>query len=313
VGLTWESLGIHDVKRVMVAHVFARRSAALLVALLVATTADTPNAYAAEHQHAGVKRLWSQFPIGPNLRTPPATQTSPTPPSRRLTPDRSQPGDATSARRAGGRGLPPWAWGLLTGAAAMLVAAIVWLRYLPRWQAPTLRRRGSPPEPTRHTPAPPTQHPWTSGGPRTLDTLPRAELFAMANALGIEHTVVMSRAELIEALRPEEPVAGAASSAVSDRELVRCAAVYSAACRAGNPAPILAVTAMMSPAADEPAAYSKQMVAEARRRGLLTSHRRGMPGGELTARARALLVETAPPTRRRSVRKRPRAPRQLSE
>jgi len=110
----------------------------------------------------------------------------------------------------------------------------------------------------------------------------------MANVLGIRNTVLMSREELIEALRPTGPVAGTPPSAASDLELARYAATYAAACRSGNPAPILAVSAV-APTTEDPAGYSKRLIAEARRRGLLTSYGGGKPGGELTAQSKILL------------------------
>jgi hypothetical protein len=43
------------------------------------------------------------------------------------------------------------------------------------------------------------------------------------------------------------------------------------------------------PATQDPAAYAKRVIAEARRRGLLTSHGRGRAQGELTPKALDLL------------------------
>jgi hypothetical protein len=286
----------------MVAHALAHRVAAVLVAMLVATSAGASSAYAAQHDHTGVKRLWSQFPLGPRLRTPAATQAPTTQPPRPS--PSAHPQTTPQVSPPGSRHVPSWVWALIAGTAAGLVATIAWLRRSRRSRSaparPVISSRPLPPPRTRantvqpDAAVPTEKHPWLSGGPRTLDTLPRAELFAMANALGIENTILMSREELIEALSPRRPVAGAASSAASDRELVRYAAAYAAACREGNPAPILAVTAIVPPTTNEPAAYSKRMVAEARRRGLLTSHGRGKPGGELTAQAKALLGDSAP-------------------
>jgi hypothetical protein len=302
----------------MVAPAQARRTAVILVALLIAMPAGAPKAYAGQEHQTSVKRLWSQFPLGPHLKTPPVRRTSKPQPPRPSTVTHSQSGDSTSSRwgqttskragssvppsSAGSSLLPPWAWALALGAAAILVATIVWMRYPPR-PTKAIPRRDKPAEQViRAAPPPPKQHPWASGEPRTLDTLPRAELFAIAQALGIRDTVLMSREELIDVLRRHEPVVGTASSAASDRELARYAALYAAACRAGNPAPILAVTETIAPTIDEPATYSSQMVAEARRRGLLTSHIPGKPGrGELTARAKALLADPArnsPPAKR---------------
>jgi hypothetical protein len=132
---------------------------------------------------------------------------------------------------------------------------------------------------------PQSEHPWVSGAPRTLDTLPRRELIAIADALGVGNTARMSRDELIDVL---SPTAGSAAESL-DRALVRYAAAYAAACREGNPEPILAVTAVVSPTSADAAAHSERMIAEARRRGLLTTAGKGQRGGELTARGEALL------------------------
>jgi hypothetical protein len=288
----------------MVAYASARRVAAALVALTLAISAGTPNAFAAKHDHTGVNRLWSQFPLGPQLRTPTVTQAPPTQPPA---PPTSAP-DRTSAHGtpAGGRDMPWWAWVVVVVVdGAALVAAIAWIRRRRRSRQaaappPGISDRPPPPTSTQAQPVepaasvPPAKHPWSSGGPRTLDTLPRRELFAMANALGVENTVLMSREELIDVLSPRGPAAGSMSSEVPDRVLVRYAAAYAAACREGNPAPILAVTALVSPTTDDPAAHSTRMIAEARRRGLLTSPGRGNRGGELTERANALLEHSAP-------------------
>jgi hypothetical protein len=287
----------------MVAYAPARRVATALVAIIVATSAGTPSAYAAQPDHTGVKRLWSQFPLGPQARTHAATQAAPAQPPRPSTSARPQ----TSARgnAPAGRRMSWWPWAIIAGAACVLVAAIAWRRRQRRSRRaaappPAVSGPAPPPAPTHENPvqpataAPRAKHPWLSGGPRTLDTLPRAELFAMANALGIENTVLMSREELIEVLSPRGPAVGGSSSEVSDRALVRYAAAYAAACREGNPAPILAVTALVSPTTADPTGHSKRMIAEARRRELLTSVGPGKRGGELTARAKALLENSAP-------------------
>jgi hypothetical protein len=116
----------------------------------------------------------------------------------------------------------------------------------------------------------------------------------MANTLGMQHTVSMSREELIKALRPPEAAPAPAPWEASAHELVRYAAVYAAACRVGNPAPMEAVTATVPLTVDEPAGYSKRMISEARRRGLLATPAQGMAGGELTARAKSLLPHGTP-------------------
>jgi hypothetical protein len=277
----------------MVSLRFVRRAALVLVALLVASGTGTPTAGAADSHHRDVKRLWSQFPLGPRLKIGTATHTKPSPPppnTHRRPPGQGRPASA----RTSGQGNPPPSWliALIATAGVLAIAILAWRRH------PPLSARDRPTPSTAPTPpATETAHPWTSGGTRTVETLPRAELFAMANTLGIPNTVAMSRDELIDVVRRRTREIGTESSEASDRELVHYAAVYAAACRAGNPAPILAVTEAVSPTTEEPGAYSSHMVAEARRRGLLTRHGAGKPGGELTARAKALLSEAESDTR----------------
>ena len=294
-GLAWERLGITTSRPVMVARALVRSTTVVSVALLLGTPTGTPNAYAGQPQHGGVQRLWSQFPLGPHLRTHLGAPTSKPPPPGRSTPARShsRPHREASSRPSESSRFPPWAWALIAVAAVLLAAAVFWLRYPPRPKA-ARPLDGPSDQAVDVTPAPPRQHPWTSSGePRTLDTLPRAELFAMANALGIEHTVSMSRWDLVMALRPVDATASARASEASEHELVRYAAMYSAACHAGNPVPMEAVTAALPPTVTEPVVYSRQVISEARRRGLLASPAEGRPGGELTARAKALLPDQA--------------------
>jgi len=227
----------------------AHRVVAVLAALVVATSIGTQSADAAENPQTGVKRLWSQFPLGPQLRTHARTHTrrQPPPPSTSAQSDRAATSSRTNPSGSQERRYPrPWMAALIASALAIAIAVLAWLRRPP--STPTPRARGEPPP------------------------------------------------HEIRGLQEREPAAGIESSGASDRELVHYAAVYAAACRAGNPAPILAVAATVSPTTGESGAYSSQMVAEARRRGLLTSHGDGKPGGELTARAKALLSEAESPS-----------------
>jgi hypothetical protein len=50
-----------------------------------------------------------------------------------------------------------------------------------------------------------------------------------------------------------------------------------------------AVRAIVPPGTKDPAAYAKRIIAEARRRDLLTSHGRGTARGELTPKALDLM------------------------
>lgn len=292
----------------MLARAFARCVAVALVALVIATPADTRDAYGAADHQPGVNRLWSQFPLGPRLRIPPGNQTrhrqAPPPTSARTGTDNTSP-RAASARSAGNRRVPTWLWPLIAVVALALISAplALWTRRRAAGRSspqPVIRDGPPPPAPAAAEPVlasastpPQEKHPWKAAGPRSLETLPRHELFEVANALGIENTVVMSREELVQALRPRGPLTGRAPAEASDVEVARYAATYAAACRAGNPAPVIAVTAIVPPTTEDPAAYSKRMIAEARRRGLLTSHGRGKPGGQLTARSKRLLRQSA--------------------
>jgi len=70
--------------------------------------------------------------------------------------------------------------------------------------------------------------------------------------------------------------------------LLHYAAAYADASQRGAP-PMAAVRAIVSPLTQDPAGYAKRIIAEARRRDLLTSHGRGRAGGELTPRALELM------------------------
>ena len=74
-----------------------------------------------------------------------------------------------------------------------------------------------------------------------------------------------------------------------DEAILRYAAAYAAASERGERAPLAAVRAIAPPATADPAAFAKRVIAEARRRDLLTSHGRGRPGGELTPKALDLM------------------------
>lgn len=120
----------------------------------------------------------------------------------------------------------------------------------------------------------------------------------MANALAIEETMLMSRGELIEALHLTETIAAMAAAEASDLELARYAATYAAAWRSGNPEPLLAVSTIAPPTTENRVGYSKQMIAEARRRGLLRTYGGAKPD-ELTARSTILLRQGKTKTARR--------------
>ena len=288
----------------MLVHAFARRAAIAIVATFIATSGGSPSAYADSHapNRGGVERLWSRFPLGPRLQIHGPSQTrhrAAQPPARSTSTQTGAPSPRPpAARPPQRRSVTSWIWLLTVVLVLVLASAAFWLLRRPRGTEPEGRpvtREEPPPSPLHGEPieasaaTPQETHPWNSGGPRSLETLPRRDLFEIANVLGIEDTVCMSREELIEALRPRGPVAGTPPSAASDLELARYAAAYTAACRAGNPAPILAVSAVAAPTTDDPAGYSTRLIAEARRRGLLTSHGGGKPGGELTAQSKILL------------------------
>jgi hypothetical protein len=286
----------------LLVHAFARRAAIAIVAICIATSGGSPSAYADAHDRPGVERLWSKFPLGPRLQIHGASQTR----HRAAQPPAASTSTGTGAASPHGpavkpsqsRRVTPWVWPLMAILVLVLASAAVWLLRRPRGTEPEVRpvtREEPPPPPAHEEPVeasaatPQETHPWNSGGPRSLETLPRRDLLEIANVFEIEDTVLMSRKELIEALRPSGPVAGTPPSAASDLELARYAAAYTAACRSGNPAPILAVSAVAAPTTDDPAGYSTRLIAEARRRGLLTSQGGGKPGGELTAQSKILL------------------------
>jgi hypothetical protein len=288
----------------MLVHAFARRAAVAIVAVFIATSGGSPGAYADAHTRPGVERLWSKFPLGPPLRVHRASQKrhhAARPPATSASPGTGATSPhVPAARPAESRRVAPWAWPLIVVLVLVLASAALWLSRRRRGTGEPERRpatrEGPPPRPPlqaepidTRVATPGETHPWSSGGPRSLDTLPRRELFEIANVLGIPDTVVMSREELVEALRPRGPAADTPASAASDLELARYAAAYTAACRSGNPAPILAVSAVAGPTTEDPAGYSQRLIAEARRRGLLTGDGGGKAGGELTAQSKVLL------------------------
>jgi hypothetical protein len=107
---------------------------------------------------------------------------------------------------------------------------------------------------------------------------------------------VTAREELIDPLRSarrelidSQPARPTRSTATLEEAILRCAATYAAASQRGDRAPMAAVRAIVPPTTKDPAAYAKRTIAEARRRGLLTSHGRGKAQGELTPKALDLM------------------------
>jgi hypothetical protein len=105
-----------------------------------------------------------------------------------------------------------------------------------------------------------------------------------------------SREESIDADLPATPDVVEARPARStrptarpDEMILRYAAAYADASGRGAPVPMAAVRAIVSPLTQDRAGYAKRMIAEARRRDLLTSHGRGRAGGELTPKALELM------------------------
>jgi hypothetical protein len=68
----------------------------------------------------------------------------------------------------------------------------------------------------------------------------------------------------------------------------KVAAEYVAEVESGNRRPVRALAQRLGSSAE----YVRQVLTEARRRGFLTTTRRGVPGGELTPKARELLGKT---------------------
>ncbi len=107
---------------------------------------------------------------------------------------------------------------------------------------------------------------------------------------------VRARQDLIEPLRSARrelidarPVPSTPPTPTRDETVVRYAAAYAAASQRGERAPMAAVRAIVPPGTEDPAAYAKRIIAEARRRDLLTSHGRGTARGELTPKALDLM------------------------
>jgi hypothetical protein len=105
-----------------------------------------------------------------------------------------------------------------------------------------------------------------------------------------------SREESIDADLPitpdvveARPARSTRPTARSDEVILWYAAAYADASQRGAPVPMAAVRAIVPPLTQDPAGYAKRMIAEARRRDLLTSHGRGRAGGELTPRGLELL------------------------
>jgi hypothetical protein len=82
----------------------------------------------------------------------------------------------------------------------------------------------------------------------------------------------------------------ATSGGARDDEILHAAAVYAEASTRGDRAPMAAVRASIPPSTPDAAALAKRLIAQARRRGLLTSHGRGNARGELTPKALELLL-----------------------
>jgi hypothetical protein len=88
-------------------------------------------------------------------------------------------------------------------------------------------------------------------------------------------------------------VHAARRTARPDEAFLRYAAAYADASERGDPAPMAAVRAVVPPVTKDPAGYAKRMIAEARRRDLLTSHGRGRARGELTPKALDLMQRSS--------------------
>ena len=86
-------------------------------------------------------------------------------------------------------------------------------------------------------------------------------------------TLAEARADDSQPARPTR------STATREEMILRCAPTYAAASQGGDRAPMAAVRAIVPPTTKDPAAYAKRIIAEARRRGLLTSHGRGKAQG----------------------------------
>ena len=97
--------------------------------------------------------------------------------------------------------------------------------------------------------------------------------------------MVPARRELTE----PQPARSTRPAATPDEAILRYAAAYARASERGDRAPLAAVRAIVPAITENPAGYAKRMIAEARRRDLLTSHGRGQARGELTPKALELM------------------------
>jgi hypothetical protein len=159
---------------------------------------------------------------------------------------------------------------------------------------------GGPPDDTPKRRDRPPNHPLTFPSRDQLEALPRKELFEMARARRTSNIYWMSREELVEALTPAKrevteshSTRPARRTATPDEDILPFAAAYAYASQRGDSAPMAAVRAIVPPITTEPAVYARRMIAQARRRGLLTSHGRGKARGQLTPKALKLMEHSA--------------------
>lgn len=221
-----------------------------LVAMPASAVADRDH-----HPTPDPRPLWRVYPLGSR----PLAKSTETSPIATGTKEDSTP----IARSAKGDTLPIGFAQALAGTAllCMLVAIV-----------PIAVRRGRP------------RSPRVAAGVTGATTRPASNSKVMAREKLID-PLRSARRELID----PQPARPTHSSATREEAILRCAATYAAASQRGDRAPMAAVRAIVPPTTKDPAACAKRIIAEARRRGLLTSHGRGKAQGELTPKALDLM------------------------
>lgn len=122
-----------------------------------------------------------------------------------------------------------------------------------------------------------------------LAATPRASNTGLVTGYELIEPLRSARRELID----PQPARPTRSTAARDEAIVGYAAAYAAASQRGDRAPMAAVRAIVPPTTKDPAGYAKRIIAEARRRDLLTSHGRGKAQGELTPKALHLMERSS--------------------
>jgi hypothetical protein len=277
------------------------------------TLVGTPGSALAEtHRPANPNPLWRVYPLG----TEPLAKNGTAPGAARGG-QHSKPGSRSTGQNTFRVGFTQ----ILVGAAVLFtLATVVPIAVRRRSNSRriagdesrrrALRTRGDPA--TSRSPSPTSQPAaLTSRRPDAGRALASPGRLLLAEAgMRTADSPATSREESIDPDRPATPDVVEARPARStsltarpDKVILWYAAAYADASQRGDPVPMAAVRAIVPPLTQDPAGYAKRMIAEARRRDLLTSHGRGRARGELTPRALELMnhstASRTPPDRRR--------------